>query len=64
MKNSKDFAVSKITISPPDYKFPSNNREKYAVQLAMLNHLHRKNLITDREYMSVKRFMKSKYKIE
>ena len=64
VKNSKDIESAKISIIPSGYKFPSNNLEKYVVQLAMLNHLHSEGLITDREFISIKRFMKSRYKIE
>ncbi len=56
--------VAKILFTPFGYKFLKNNIEKYAAQLGMLNHLHKENLITDKEYSIIKQSLKRKYEIK
>ncbi len=56
--------VKKILLTPVGYKFLEKNREKYAVQLGMLNHLLEQKLITAREHAVIKGNMKRKYNIE
>jgi hypothetical protein len=40
-----------------------DNKLKFSEQVAMLNHLKSKNLITAMEYDKIKLFIKKKYKI-
>ena len=56
--------VTKILFTPCGYKFLKNNIEKYAAQLGMLNHLHKENLITDKEHSIIKQSLKRKYEIK
>ncbi|HCX62771.1 hypothetical protein [Aminipila sp.] len=56
--------VAKILFTPYGYKFLKNNIEKYAAQLGMLNHLRKKDLITDKEHASIKQSLKRKYDIK
>ena len=56
--------VAKILFTPCGYKFLKNNIEKYAAQLGMLNHLLKKNLITDKEHATIKQNLKRKYELK
>lgn len=56
--------VSKILVSPAGYDFLSKAREKYAVELGMLNHLLKAQLISANEYSNIKGIMKRKYNIK
>jgi len=56
--------VKQILLTPVGYKFLEKNREKYAVQLGMLNHLLKQKLISAREHAVIKGNMRRKYNIE
>lgn len=56
--------VAKILFTPCGYKFLKNNIEKYAAQLGMLNHLLKKDLITEKEHSTIKHNLKRKYEIK
>ena len=56
--------VSKVLVSPAGYDFLSKAREKYAVELGMLNHLLKVKLISENEYSNIKGIMKRTYNIK
>ncbi|NLZ73746.1 MAG: hypothetical protein GX905_08025 [Bacteroidales bacterium] len=56
--------VVKILFTPCGYEFLKNNIEKFAAQLGMLNHLRKKDLITDKEHSTIKQNLKRKYEIK
>jgi hypothetical protein len=50
--------IKQILLTPVGYKFLEKNREKYAVQLGMLNSLFKQKLIIAREHAVIKGNMK------
>jgi len=56
-------SVKQILLTPVGYAFLEKNREKYVVQLGMLNQLLGQKLISTREYAVIKGNMKRKYNI-
>ncbi len=41
-----------------------DNNMKYSLQVAYLNQLMNKKLVSEREYIKIKNFLKEKYKIQ
>lgn len=56
--------AGRIVFTPCGYKFLKSNIEKYAVQLAMLNHLFEQKLISAKEHALIKGNLIRKYSIK
>ena len=56
--------VANILFTPIGYKFLKNNIEKYSLQIGMLNRLLKEELITEKEYSTIRNSIKRKYEIK
>ena len=56
--------VKNILFTPIGYKFLKNNIEKYSLQIGMLNRLLKEELITEKEYSTIRNSIKRKYEIK
>ena len=56
--------VANILFTPVGYKFLKHNIEKYSLQIGMLNRLLKNELISEKEYSTIRSSIKRKYEIK